>query len=146
MLGRAADRASSLLLCTDICFPVLCELPLSCEWERKAVSHRIIEYPKNIIESNPWLNKGLPKIQTLYLKTLPKGFLKAGSLEGPNPSLTPSCLSSDTAPCHSFGPCCRREQRELQPHALPLSLPCSGLKTPRNLSCFLICLSPPQWP
>lgn len=78
---QISQLTSGELLCSDICFPVLCELPLSCEWERKAVSHRIIEYPKNIIESNPWLHKGPPKIQTPYLKALPKGFLKAGSLE-----------------------------------------------------------------
>jgi len=63
----------------------------------------------------------------------------------PNPS-------PDAAPCRSLGPCrCHREQSSALPlRSLwgaaaairpPLSLPCSGLSTSRDLNCFL-CILP----
>jgi len=77
----------------------------------------------------------------------------------PNPylSLGPSCPSPDRGPCYSFGPCrCHREQSSALPLCSlwgaaaamrpPLSLPCSGLNRPRDLSCFLIYCSPSHWP
>jgi len=56
-------------------------------------------------------------------------------------SLTPSCLSTDTAPCHSLGPCrCHTEQSSALPlcslsraAAAKRPLLCSGLSQPRDL-------------
>ena len=62
-----------------------------------------------------------------------------------NPSLTPSCPSPDTSPCHSFGPIAVTESRAQRCPSAPLTksyshhegsphLLCSGLNQPKGIT------------